>query len=314
MLKLSRGDFEEVRLWVHRNAREIELALWRYYFENGSKEDVVSALAFYQNGDGGFGHALESDNWNPDSSPYQTLTAMAMMDRIGYSDTKHIICTGIFRYLDSGSYSNENGWLFSIPSNDDYPHAPWWTYDAKANTYESIGVTAEIAAYILKYGDKATPLYQKALKETTRILGLIGNTEKNGDMGIGGFIRLLDAINRAGLTDHYDISDVSERVRALVKSSIGRDTSKWEFYGVRPSNYITSPDSVYFDDNRDIVETELDYLIETRPKGGVWGITWSWFDNNEKYAKAFAISENWWKANLAVGKLLMLCNFGRLEI
>jgi hypothetical protein len=298
---------------VHRNAREIELSLWRYHFESGSKEDVVSALAFYQNGDGGFGNALESDNWNPDSSPYQTLTAMAMLDRIGYSETEHPIWTGIFRFLDSGAYSNENGWLFSIPSNDDYPHAPWWTYDAKANTYESIGVTAEIAAYILKYGSKGTVLYQKALQETTRILGLIGNTEKNGDMGIAGFIRLLDAINRAGLTDHYDISDVSERVRELVKSSIGRDASKWEFYGVRPSNYITSPDSVYFDDNRDIVETELDYLIETRPKGGVWGITWIWFDNNEKYAKAFAISENWWKANLAVSKVTMLRNFGRLE-
>jgi hypothetical protein len=133
-------------------------------------------------------------------------------------------------------------------------------------------------------------------------------------MGIGGFCVLLNAINKAGLTKNYDMTAVSERVRELVKSSIGRDTSKWEFYGVRPSNYITSPDSIYFDDNRDIVETELDYLIETRPKDGVWGITWSWFDNNEKYAKAFAISENWWKANLAVSKLLMLRNFGRLEI
>ncbi len=38
-----------------------------------------------------------------------------------------------------------------------------------------------------------------------------------------------------------------------------------------------------------------------------------WFDNNEKYAKAFAVSESWWKASLAVSKVLMLRNFGRLE-
>jgi hypothetical protein len=313
MLKLSRKDFEEISLWVHRNARELELSLWRYYFENGCKEEVVSALAAYQNGDGGFGHALEADNWNPHSSPYQTMTAMSILDRIGFSDTAHPVWRGIFRYLDGGAYSNENGWLFSIPSNGDYPHAPWWTYNEDANTYESIGVTAEIAAHILRYGNKDSSLYQKALNETERLLGLIGNTERNGDMGIGGYCKLLDALHQTGLGQRYELAEISERVRALVKSSIVRDTSKWEFYGVRPSNYITSPDSPYYEENKDIVETELDYLINTRPKGGVWGITWSWFDNNETYAKAFAISENWWKANLAAAKVLMLRNFGRVE-
>ena len=313
MLKLSRNDFEEVRLWVHRNARETELALWKYHFENGSQDDVLKALAVYQNDDGGFGHALEPDDWNPASSPYRTLRAMDILDSICFTDTAHPVWRGIFRFLDSGALYNEYGWQFSIPSNADYPHAPWWTYNEDANTYESIGVTAEIAAYILKYGDKDAPLYQKALRETSRILGLIGNTEKNGDMGIGGYCGLLDALRRTGLDTGYDIAAVSDRVRELVNSSIQQDTTKWEFYGVRPSKYITSPDSVYYADNRDITETELDYLIKTRPKGGVWGITWSWFDNNEKYAKAFAVSENWWKANLAVSKLLMLRNFGRLE-
>jgi len=60
MLKLSRKAFEEIRLWVHRNAREIELSLWKYHFENGSKDDVLSALAVYQNGDGGFGRAVHN--------------------------------------------------------------------------------------------------------------------------------------------------------------------------------------------------------------------------------------------------------------
>lgn len=313
MLKLSRCDFEEIGLWVHRNAREIELSLWKYHFENGSIDDVLSALTPYQNSDGGFGHALEPDCRNPNSSPYQTLTAMSILDRIGFTDAAHPVWKGIFRFLDCGSFYNEYGWFFTIPSNDGFPRAPWWNDDAQANTFQSIGLTAEIAAHILIYGDKASPLYQKALTETARILHLIGNAEKNGDMGIGGYVVLLNTINKAGLARNYDMESVLECVRNLVKSSIVRDTSKWEYYGVRPSNYITSPDSVYYEDNRDIVETELDYLIETRPAGGVWGITWSWFDNNEKYAKAFAVSENWWKSNLAVAKVLMLRNFGRLE-
>lgn len=68
-----------------------------------------------------------------------------------------------------------------------------------------------------------------------------------------------------------------------------------------------------YEDNKEIVEKELDYLEQTLPENGVWGITWTWFDNNEKYAKEFAISENWWKAAAAVDKLVLLKNFGRLE-
>lgn len=313
MLKLTPKDYEEVRLWMHRNAREIELSLWRFYFENGSKADILKALALYQNEDGGFGHTLEPDCWNPNSSPYTTLTAMTILDKIGFTDTSHSIWLGILNYLDSGVYYDTYGWQFSIPSNNDYPHAPWWTYDAAANTFQSIGLSAEIAAQILKYSGKESPLYKKALKETERLFGLVFTGEKHGDMGIGGYAALLDAINKAGLTAKFDMTPVSARVRDLVNSTIVRDTTKWEQYGARPSNFITSPDSPYYSDNRDIVETELDYLIKTRPAAGVWGITWSWFDNNEKYAKAFAVSENWWKANLAVSKMLMLRNFGRLE-
>ena len=44
-----------------------------------------------------------------------------------------------------------------------------------------------------------------------------------------------------------------------------------------------------------------------------WNITWSWFENNEKYAKEFAISENWWKASIAIEKIRLLQNFGRVE-
>lgn len=66
----------EIKYWMHRNARELELSLWRYYFEDGSREDVAAALSWYQNEDGGFGHALDADNWNPDSNPYQTCAAI----------------------------------------------------------------------------------------------------------------------------------------------------------------------------------------------------------------------------------------------
>ena len=90
-----------------------------------------------------------------------------------------------------------------------------------------------------------------------------------------------------------------------------RDVSQWVNYGVRPSQFIFSPDSPFYIDNEDIVQKELDYLIETRPETGVWGITWSLYD--EKHPKEFAISENWWKADLAIGYLKFLRHFDRLD-
>ena len=54
--------FEKARTFVYRNARPLDLAIWQYHFENGSKEAVMHALSAYQNPDGGFGHGLEADN------------------------------------------------------------------------------------------------------------------------------------------------------------------------------------------------------------------------------------------------------------
>ena len=59
---------------------------WKYLFEGGSREDVLTSLAAYQNEDGGFGHALEPDCWNPDSSPIQTWVAAEIIQKIGFEE------------------------------------------------------------------------------------------------------------------------------------------------------------------------------------------------------------------------------------
>lgn len=309
MKKLTREDYREIKLWMYRNARQIELALWQYYFENESKEAVLAALSFYQNDDGGFGHALEADNWNPSSSPYTTLTAINILKGIDFIDKRHPMIQGIFKYLASGADCSENGWHFNIPSNNDYAHAPWWTYDKEANAVEGIGVTAEISGFLLRYADRDSEIYEKALAFSDIIINKLSTSGYYGDMGIGGYCSLFDSIVKADLTGRFDSNFLKDRLMKLVYDSIERDTSKWIHYSVRPSNYIDSPDSIFYKDNADIVSNELDYIVETRPKNGVWDITWSWFENNEKYPKEFAISENWWKVSKAIHKLNLLRNF-----
>lgn len=94
--------FERVRSFIYRNARPLDLARWQYHFDKGSKEAVLTALACYQNTDGGFGHALEPDAWNPESSPVQTWAATEVLREISLTDRDHPIIQGILHYLASG--------------------------------------------------------------------------------------------------------------------------------------------------------------------------------------------------------------------
>ena len=306
---ISTKTYNQIKTWVYRNARDLELSIWKYYFEKGSKDDILTALSHYQNEDGGFGNSLEPDNWNANSTPYTTLYAISILNDIGYIDVSHPIYKGILKYLHSEQDLMEYGWRFCVPSNDSFPHAPWWNFNEEANLTESIGVTAGLSIFVLKYADKGSRLYQKATALVKNLMNNLMTGNNFGDMGIGGYVELLDALRVLGINE-YDNTSLQLRLNELVKNSIQHDISKWQYYGVRPSNYIKGPQSIYYNDNKDIVEQELYYLIETLPPNDVWGITWTWFDNNSKYAKEFAISENWWKTIKAIEKMRFLKSFG----
>lgn len=50
---------------------------------------VAEALLLYQNDDGGFGHGLDMDNWNPNSVPYNCLFALELLRLAGFDDMTH---------------------------------------------------------------------------------------------------------------------------------------------------------------------------------------------------------------------------------
>jgi len=116
------------------------------------------------------------------------------------------------------------------------------------------------------------------------------------------------------MLDQFDAAFLPETARKMVRNTIVTDSTKWVEVGRSPLEYIESPSSAYYNDYKDAVQQELDYLIKSRPEQSVWGITWSWYDNQEKYSNAFAISENWWKSKLAISTMRSLKNFNRLEL
>ena len=325
MLKLSAKDFNEIRQWMYRNARHLELTLWQYEFENGDKDAVLDALAFYQNEDGGFGNTLEPDSWNPNSTPYTTSIAIDILKPIGFADVRHPVISGIFKFLDSGKYFSEDGWHWSIPTNDDYPRAPWWNFsepwgsnfepDNATGDDGQFGLTAEIISSILRIAEKDSSLYKKSLALAEKIIEIPKKSVEHDDQGgnVSAMCMLLETLQHLGLMDKLGANFLPEAVKKMVAHSIVMDSSKWHEYGGWPSNYVETPDSMFYSGYKDIVQQELDYLIKTRPEQDVWGISWSWYENAEKYAKAWAISENWWKGFHVIRKMRFLKNFDRLE-
>lgn len=308
MKKLSQEAYLEISKWVHRNARPLDLALWQFHFENGSKEAVLSALIYYQNSDGGFGNTIDPDNWNPNSTPYNAQIVIKMLRQIDFTDVTHPIYQGIFRYLENTEHKADYGCFFTIPSNNDYPHGCWWDFNAQTNTFQSIGTTASLSGFILRYGDKQSNLYKMALSYTGILIEKLKSTTEYGDMGIGGYCELLEDIEGARLMDRFDYGYLCDKVPSLVRDKIHNEPNN---FMANPLEFVLSPNSRFYEENKDEVEAALDLMIDQRPALGVWNIPWEWY-NGDKYLKAFAISENWWKSLKSIEKLLQLKSFGRL--
>ena len=310
MRRLGTEDFQEIKLWMYRNARPIDLARWQYHFENGSKEAVLLALSAYQNSDYGFGRALEADNWNPNSSPYTTGIAITILDEIETSDALRPLINEILNYLENCVYYSETGWTFTIPSNSDFPHAPWWTYSEQNNEDNGFHATAGLVGFILRFADHASELYEKALILGDKMMDKIRSSESLEMHEIGNYCTFLRDVKQAKLIDRYDCYLLSERLKKMVDDAIERDTTKWPKYSMRPSMYISSPTSAFYKGNEEVVEKELEFILESRNDEGVWDIQWKW----EDYLNEFAVAENWWKAHWVIHNLLLLRVFNRIEL
>jgi hypothetical protein len=304
---LSESDFKEIKSFIYRNARPLEFALWQYHFENGSKENVLSALLHYQNADGGFGNAIEPDCWNPDSTPYAANYVINILREIDFTEIKHPIYQGILKFLENTEYQGDNGWFFSVPENDLYPHAIWWQYNSDEKQ-QNIGLTASLSGFILRYVNADTKLYGIAAKYADMLFEVLKSDDSYGDMGIFGYRDLYTDLKAAGLNNRFDLDFLESKTRELIHKHFHE--YRWDYHQ-DPAGVLPNPAVYYYSGYEQEMLDALDELIENRSKNVVWDIPWQWYDDG-KYAKEFAISENWWKSIKAIEKLLFIKTYGRM--
>jgi hypothetical protein len=135
-------DFAAAETFVWSAARLVDRHRYAMLFAGGPAAPVATALAPYQNADGGFGHALEPDLRCPGSQPAATLYALEMLHEAGL--------------MDSEMASRVRGWIatvagpdggipFALPGFEHYPHSPWWE-SGPPSSFLTMGLAAALHA------------------------------------------------------------------------------------------------------------------------------------------------------------------------
>ena len=286
-------NFESARSFIYRNARPLDLARWRYLFEDGDRELVLTALAAYQNGDGGFGHGLEADCWNPESAPVQIWTATQILREAGLDDVEHPIVQGILRYLASGAAFDGHVWLGTLPSNDAHPHAPWWNYDPEQAW--GYNPTASLIGFILRCAKRESSLYALAVRLAGEAYGWFRAHAPLESMHTAAcFVEFYEDLRECA-PEGVELDEFEALLRAQLQHVLTRDPDAWaREYVCKPSLFIHDRKSPFYEENRALCALECAFIAETQLADGSFRVTWDWGCGFEQWA----VAKNWWKSDL----------------
>ena len=215
---------------------------------------------------------------------------------------------GILHYLASGKDFDGHRWYNVVKSNNDYPHAPWWhteTDTASANP------SACLVGFLLRYAPKDSALYARGVQLAQEMYADFMESEQQKDMHtLSCFLRLLEYAREAGEHTVFDTAAMEARLKPLIHSAITQDTSLWEnSYICKPSQFISSPESIFYPENREIAQFECEHIRNTQLDNGAWTIPWGWND----YPDEWALSRSFWQADVIIKNLLYLKAFGQLQ-
>lgn len=285
--------------YVLQNARPLELAIYKYFFENESNQAVIDELLKFQNTDGGFGNALEPDFFNPNSSPIATNDAIITLYRVNALNRDYDIVKGIVRYLESHDSFDENKkrWLFAIDSNKDYPHAIWWK--KKDDGISSFNPSISLATFLICYGNR-TSLYEEIIKDGFNYLE---NAENISGDDLNCFLLAYELLRINSINDVVDLDLFKDLLCNAISNTICKDIEK---YGVE---YVPMPSSIFVGTYMELITPEIKPLIvaeknilnKLQMEDGGFDITWKWYT---PYPEEYEQARTWWRPRITIDKLI----------
>lgn len=306
MLTLTQQAYQAARAVLFAQGRLLDQQRWRFHFEGGASTEVLAELATFQNGDGGFGRALEPDMRATASSAIATSQALAILREVGADENEPMVRRAVTYLL--ATYDTEHRvWPIVPPAVEEAPHAPWWNYAESAKGFGGFVVNPKVAlvSYLYDYPGLTPPEF---LAQATReVLEHLDTVSELNMFDLHCYLVLAETPRLPAAQQ----SQVRAKLRTLVPASVVTDPTQWEGYCLLPLDVVTSPTSFLADVvDQTAVSANLDFLISHQLPNGAWPIPWSWSFVD---AQAWAQAEQDWQGFLIVNHLRILHAFGRVE-
>jgi hypothetical protein len=296
---MSDTPLSRARAYLRDHARPLERALVAHRLDGAPAEDVLEALATFQNDDGGFGGALEPDLRSPSSAPFTTSVAFQVLRELEVPGD-HPIAGRALRYLHETFDPGTASWPVTPGDVAEHPHAPWWRPEAATPSAENLNPRAELLGVYLEHREHVDGGQLSAVEAAVR--ELLATDEPIE------FHALL-CVRRLAESPGIDPAWRAELVPKLVAAaepSLGRDRAAWAEYGLRPTDLAPSPGGLLSEAFGEVAAAYCGYLLETQEPDGSWAPAWSWAAD---YPKAWAMAEQEWRGVLVERNLSALAAY-----
>jgi hypothetical protein len=284
-------DFAAATNFIWSNARLIDRYRFAHQFQEGDALPVLETLRAYQNGDGGFGNALEPDIRAPLSQPQPCELALHVLDELEAMNNPMV--SRVCAYLQSIT-TRDGGVPFVLPMDDEFPRAPWW--NTEPNPPAAVNPTAAIAGLLHKHAI-AHPWLAPATEFCWREIEQERTWDGHDFLVLFTFLQFVPDRDRAQKA-------FQRLARQLLDGGVVSLDPAAEGYVFLPLQFAPTPDSPQrglFDD--ETIERHLDALVgRQQPDGG-------WLIGFEPPSPAALLE---WRGSVTVSALQTLLAYGRL--
>ena len=305
MKTLSRAAFQDAISFVREKGRDLDRALLAYYFEDGAADEVLAALAAYQNDDGGFGHGLEPDLRTSASSVIATTVAFQIFRSLGVSAEQPLVRRGLDYLLETYDESRQV-WPIIPPEVEDAPHAPWWDYASSEASFGGFlsNPRVEIVGYLHDYSAAVPADLLEAV--TTAVFAHLDSLPAEMEMH--------DLICFVSLAETDSLPQamrnrIWEKIATAAEHGVARKPEQLTGYVLKPLYVVSSPDAPLAEQFAEEVAMNLDFEIEQQGADGAWSPNFSW---GEQHPEVWEIAKREWQARITLKNLRVLRDFGRI--
>ena len=256
---MSMQLLDSAQTFILNNARLLERHLFAYLFKGGVRQPVVTALAAYQNADGGFGNALEPDKRCADSQPIDQEFALRVLDVVGFDESMVRKACDFLMSITTP----EGGVPFSLPTVRSAPRTPW--FDTVDKPPALINPTASIAGLLYKNKFRH-PWLEKATQFCWQQIDNLQNPNDHDLLCIVLFLEHVPERERAEKA-FQDLAPTIIAHTAFDPHAAG--------YVKMPLDYAPTPDSIcrqLYDEQ--VIADHLGALAARQQADGCWSLTW----------------------------------------